>query len=139
MHSKFNSYSPVPLTAGCARHVTWTGRIPIGTTSSSTSSQNSGDSQTTMATASKPLGGNTNYVFKMQYDAGGSAPMHRRYGYAGELALPQVYEVSQHLLSGVTVHLLISACETTGPTRARESNFQHRARERCDPRPRQSR
>lgn len=50
-----------------------------------------------MATASKLFaGGNASYVFKMQYDAGGSAPMHRRYGYAGELALPQVYEVSTH-------------------------------------------
>ena len=36
MHFETSSYSPVPLTDGCARHITWTGRNPIGTTSSST-------------------------------------------------------------------------------------------------------
>lgn len=40
-----------------------------------------------------------NYVFKMHYDGGGASAMNRRYGYQGELALPQVYEVSDSPVS----------------------------------------
>lgn len=45
------------------------------------------------ASASRLQGNHANYVFKMQYDAGGPSTVNRRYGYSGELALPQVYEV----------------------------------------------
>ncbi|GAA5866567.1 hypothetical protein JCM3774_004016 [Rhodotorula dairenensis] len=54
-----------------------------------------------MATAStsRPQGGHADYVFKMQYDAGGPSTINRRYGYSGELALPQVYEGLQERAS----------------------------------------
>lgn len=75
-----------------------------------------------MATKSKSFGGNANYVFKMQYDAGGSGPLHRRYGYAGELALPQVYEVSTRPRK-IRLHVLTPHCVSLGPTRACEPDF----------------
>ncbi|GAA5975882.1 hypothetical protein JCM10908_005314 [Rhodotorula pacifica] len=55
-----------------------------------------------MASSSRLQGtanGPANYVFKMHYDAGGPSPLNRRYGYSGELALPQVYEGLQERAS----------------------------------------
>ncbi|BGP54361.1 hypothetical protein JCM8202_000794 [Rhodotorula sphaerocarpa] len=47
----------------------------------------------------RTAGETLNYVFKMSYDAGGAAPVNRRYSYDGELALPQVFDGLRHRAS----------------------------------------
>lgn len=121
--------------------------ISIGTTSaleplaSRTSPRPPQPPMATPRTAGETL----NYVFKMSYDAGGAAPVNRRYSYDGELALPQVFDVSPHATCQIAMRLgmqtgwLTGGDIDTGSPPPRVSGVRPPPRERHHLRPRRPR